>query len=274
MSEIAEFKQDNRAMWAAGDYQSIADLVWEVGDRIVRHVGVRPGDDVLDVACGTGNAAIRAAAAGGRVVGVDLTPELFESGRAMAARAGVEVEWVEGDAEALPFEDESFDVVLSTFGCMFAPRHDVTARELARVLRPGGRLGLCNWTPEGAVGDFFRTIGAHLPPPPPFATPPPLWGTERHVSEVFAGTGVELEWDRERVSFRFESAEAAVSKYETTFGPIVRAREFLEPQGRWPEARSDMAALFERVNSSGGSNIEMAAEYLVVLGRKAGSRGG
>src|SRR6266568_4270207 len=160
LAELAKLKQGARATWAAGDFPAIAKLtLWEVGPRIVGAVGVAPGEDVLDVACGTGNAALRAAQAGGRVVGVDLTPELFDAGRRLAADAGVEVEWVHGDAEELPFEDQSFDIVLSTFGVMFAPRHAVAAAELTRVLRPGGRIGLCAWTPEGIQGEFFRALG-------------------------------------------------------------------------------------------------------------------
>jgi len=139
LAELAKLKQGARAMWAAGDYQAIAERqLWEVGARIVQRIDVKPGEAVLDVACGTGNAAIRAAQAGGLVVGVDLTPELLETGRRLAAAAGVEIELLRGDAEELPFDDASFDVVLSTFGCMFAPRHAVAAGELARVLRPGG----------------------------------------------------------------------------------------------------------------------------------------
>jgi ubiquinone/menaquinone biosynthesis C-methylase UbiE len=147
---LADLKQFTRATWA-------------VGERIVQRVGIGKNERVLDVACGTGNAAIRAAQAGGQVVGLDLTPELFETGRRLAADASVSVEWIEGDAEAIPYPDNSFDVVFSTFGCMFAPRHRVAAFELARVLRPGGRLGLCNWTPEGSQGHFFRALGAYLP---------------------------------------------------------------------------------------------------------------
>jgi len=161
---LAEFKQRTRATWAAGDFPAVARrTLWEVGQRLVRRVGIGAGEDVLDVACGTGNVAIRAAQAGGRVVGVDLTPELLPTGRQLAEQAGVRIEWIEGDAEALPLGDESFDVVLSTFGVMFAPRHEVAASELVRVLRPGGRLGLCNWTPEGIQGALFRTLGAYLP---------------------------------------------------------------------------------------------------------------
>src|SRR5215212_6840043 len=157
IDQLAEMKQRTRAAWAAGDFPSIARRqIWDVGERIVQRVGVGRDEDVLDVACGTGNAALRAAQAGGRVVGSDLTPELFDAGRALAAEAGVEIEWVEADAEALPFEDERFDVVLSVFGCMFAPRHEVAAHEIARVLRRGGRFGICSWTPEGEMGAFFR----------------------------------------------------------------------------------------------------------------------
>jgi len=159
---LAQFKQMARASWAAGDFPAIArNDLWAMGERIVRRVGVCPGEDVLDVACGTGNAAIRAAEAGGRVVGVDVTPELFEAGRREATAAGVEIEWIEGDAEDLPFADESFDVVLSTFGCLFAPRHEITAREMARVLRRGGRMALFNWTPEGGVGQSFKRMGRY-----------------------------------------------------------------------------------------------------------------
>jgi ubiquinone/menaquinone biosynthesis C-methylase UbiE len=270
MNEVAELKQQNRAMWAAGEYDAIAELVWEVGGYIVRRAEVASGDDVLDVACGTGNASIRAAEAGANVVGLDLTPEMFEAARSRAEAAGVRVEWVEGDAEDLPFPDESFDIVLSTFGCMFAPRHDLVARELARVLRPGGRLGLCNFTPEGAGGDFFRTVGAHLPPLPPFASPPLLWGTEEHVRELFDDTGLELEFEREEVTEQYGSVEQAVETYTTKFGPIVAARALLEPQGRWPALREDLTAMFERNLAPGESAV--AYEYLVVLGRKGAQR--
>jgi SAM-dependent methyltransferase len=152
LSDLARIKQGARATWAAGDFPAVARLtLWEVGPRIVAAVGVQPGERTLDVACGTGNAAIRAAQAGAQVTGVDLTPELFDAARAEAAQAGVTVDWVQGDAEDLPFEDEAFDVVLSTFGCMFAPRHAIAASEIARVLRPGGRIGITSWTPEGGM---------------------------------------------------------------------------------------------------------------------------
>jgi SAM-dependent methyltransferase len=262
LAELATLKQGARATWAAGDYPEVAKRqLWEVGPRIVRHVDVRAGDEVLDVACGTGNAAIRAAQAGGSVVGVDLTPELFDAARRLAAEAGVFVDWVQGDAEELPFADESFDVVVSTFGCMFAPRHAVTAQELARVLRPGGRLGICSWTPDGAMGEFFRRVGGYMPPPSPLAEPPPLWGSEPHVEELFDGTGIELEFEREVVQPpAFESPEAALEFLTSKFGPLMMARQLTEALGRWPELRGELIDQAER---------DEPAEYLVVIGRRA-----
>jgi SAM-dependent methyltransferase len=260
LAELAALKQGARATWAAGDFPAIAEReLWEVGQRIVDAVGVRPGEDVLDVACGTGNAALRAALAGGRVVGVDLTPELFDAGRRLATDAGVQIEWVHGDAEELPFADQSFDVVLSTFGCMFAPRHAVTAHELARVLRPGGRLGVTAWTPDGAMGTFSSTIGPYLPAPSPLADPPTLWGSVAHVEALFEGTGIELDFERETVTSEpFESTDAALEFFTTTFGPMIAARQFTEASGRWPELRAELGTLFDR---------DEPAEYLRILGR-------
>jgi len=265
--DVTAFKQINRAMWATGNYDAIAELVWSAGERLVSRLDVRPGEDVLDVACGTGNAAIPAAEAGARVVGLDLTPELFDRGRERAEETGVRLDWIEGDAEALPFTDASFDVVLSTFGCMFAPRHEVTARELARVLRPGGRLGIVAWTPEGFVGDFFRALGAHLPPPPPFAAPPVLWGDPEHARGLFADTGIELEFERDQVDFRFDSVPQAVECYEDNFGPVIKARELLEDTGRWGPARADFVALYE-THANGDGSLAFPGEYLVLVGRK------
>ena len=262
LAGLAELKQFTRATWAAGNFPEIARRgLWEVGERIVQRVGIGKHERVLDVACGTGNAAIRAAQAGGDVVGLDLTPELFEAGRRLAAQAGVSLEWTEGDAEAIPFEDEHFDVVLSTFGCMFAPRHRVTAMEMARVLRPGGRLGLCNWTPEGSQGEFFRALGAYVPPPPTFAQPPLLWGTEDHVREVFAGTGLQLEFERNIAveTEPFESGREAIEFMVANFGPLIMLRGRLEAQGVWADIRQTLENLYDR---------RTPGEYLVVLGRK------
>ena len=261
VSELEQMKQGARATWAAGDYPSIAArMLWPMGERVVQRMGVAPGEEVVDVACGTGNAAIRAAQAGARVVGVDLTPELFEAGRRLAAEAGVEIEWLEGDAEALPVADARFDVALSVFGCMFAPQHRRAAAELARVLRPGGRLCVTAWTPEGYMGRFFRTLGGHLPPPPPFAEPPLLWGSEEHVTELFAGTGVEVEFARETLEPpQFPTVEEEIEFSVTRFGPMIMARRLLEPQGRWDALLADVRGLLEHAGP---------AEYLVTTGRK------
>ncbi|MDO8632297.1 MAG: class I SAM-dependent methyltransferase [Phycisphaerales bacterium] len=258
---IANFKAVVRATWAAGDFPAVAERnIWNVGERIVRHVGVNRGNAVLDVACGSGNAAIRAAQSGGNVIGVDLTPELFERGRQLAEEAGVQVEWIECDAEALPFEDESFDVVFSTFGCMFAPRHRVAALELARVLRAGGRIGLTTWTPDGPIGEFFKTISEFMPAPPEFASSPVLWGLEAHVNEIFDGTAIEFSFKRETVeSPEFESSEDALEYWTTKFGPLVMAKRLTESDGRWPELREKLMEYYDR---------DAPPEYLVILGQK------
>jgi SAM-dependent methyltransferase len=259
---LEQMKNQTRSMWAAGDFPAIAKRqLWPVGERIVRRMEIRTGEDVLDIACGTGNAALRAASAGGRTVGVDLTPELLEVGRALAGEARVSIDWREGDAEALPVKDESFDVVLSVFGCMFAPRHQVAAREIARVLKPNGRFGLCNWTPEGTTGKFFRAMSTYMPAPPPdLAQPPLLWGSENHVRELFKDTGIKLEFARETVEAPpFRSVDEEVEFATTKFGPLIMAKPKLEAMGKWTSLLDDMRRLMEKPEP---------AEYLVVLGRK------
>src|SRR5262245_45689186 len=186
-----------RSMWALGDYHRFATAtVWELGPQLVAACGVSPGQRVLDVAAGTGNVAIRAAQAGASVVASDLTPENFDAGRQAARESGVDLEWVEGDAEKLPFGDAEFDVVTSSFGALFAPSHHAVARELVRVCRPGGVIGMMNFTPDGAGGDFFRVLSAFAPPPSPGAQPPLLWGTEDHVRNLFGDTVESLDATR------------------------------------------------------------------------------
>jgi SAM-dependent methyltransferase len=264
---LTELKQQEREMWATGDYGAVArSMFWDVGARIVERVEVRRGDRVLDVACGTGNAAIRAARAGGAVVGLDLTPELFEEGRRLARAADVELEWVEGDAEALPFDDGTFDVVLSVFGCMFAPRHEVAAQELARVLVAGGRMGLCSWTPQSSIAELMRTLFAYLPPASEFSQPPPLWGSEEHVGGLFAGTGLQLRFEREHAAMRFPSVEDALRMFESNWGPFVCARQELERDGRWSALRADLGEVLERLNTSRDSTLVFSSEYLTAVG--------
>ncbi|MDX6583097.1 MAG: hypothetical protein QOI10_2281 [Solirubrobacterales bacterium] len=264
----AEAQQRARATWSAGDFDEIAKRIWAVGGDLVERVGVGSGDRVLDVACGTGNATIPAARAGGDAVGLDITPELLEDARRNAAEAGVEIEWVEGDAEALPFDDHSFDVVLSTFGCMFAPDQRAAATEIARVTKPGGRFGVAAWRPEGSIGRFFMTIAKHASPPPEGFQPPPLWGVRDHVGELFAGTGVELSFEDAVAHFRFDSVDQMLEEYATKFGPIVVLRAALEAEGRWEALRDDLRALYAELTVPDDDGIAFDAEYLVTQGTK------
>jgi len=271
MTTITDLKQAHRATWAAGDYAAVARHIDDAPPSdLLDRVEVRPGEDVLDVATGTGNVALRAAAAGARVVGLDLTPELFAEARQRATAAGVSVDWVEGDAEELPFADGSFDRVLSVFGVQFAPRHAVAAAELARVCRPGGRVGLVNWTPAGAIGELFKIMGGYMPAPPDYAQSPPLWGSEEHVSSLFEGTGVEVEFSPGSNPWRFDSAEDWVAFMETRYGPTIKARERLSGEGRWEECRGEVLAMAERRNEATDGSLLLGAEYLVIAGRKEG----
>lgn len=263
MQRLAQYKELVRTTWATGDYDAMMreEGLYEVGQRLVDALAVRAGEDVLDVACGTGNATIPAARTGARVTGLDLTPAMLAKARERGA--GLAIDWVEGDAEELPFPDGSFDVVLSSFGCMFAPRHTVVAGEMTRILRPGGRLGLCAWTPEGTIGEFFRVVGAYLPPAPEYVDPPLAWGSEDTVRSLFEG--IELSFSREMGMIHHPSVAEGVDCYATQFGPVVLAREALG--SRWPALRQDLVELFERNNTS-GSSLVLPAEYLVIRGQR------
>ena len=269
MTPVADLKRSHRATWAAGAYAAVADMIDTVPPRdLLRRMDIRPGDEVLDVATGTGNVALQAAAAGAQVVGLDLVPELLAIADARATTQRLAVEWLEGDAEDLPFDDERFDHVLSVFGVQFAPRHRVVAEELARVCRPGGRIGLVNWTPAGQIGELFRILGGYLPAAPDFASPPPRWGDESHVRDLFAGTGVTLTFARGHNPWRFASAEDYVAFMDSNYGPLVTARQRLTDEGRWAECRAEILAIAERRNVAADGSLLMLAEYLVVVGRK------
>lgn len=265
----ATMKAAARETWAAGNFDEVAEKIWDVGERLVSRIGAAEGERVLDIGAGTGNAALPAAAAGCAVVASDLTPELFEAGRRRAAEAGVELDWVEADAEQLPFEDGAFDVVLSTFGIMFAPRHRVAAAEAARVLAPDGRIGICSWRPEGRIGEFFRTIAEKVPPPPD-AEPPPLWGDPDYLGRLFAGHGISFECTEEITEFPFSSPEQAVEFYSTKFGPLVKAREALTAEGRWDELEASMVDYFAQDAREAGDGIVGRGEYLLAIGSRSG----
>jgi SAM-dependent methyltransferase len=254
-------KERQRAMWAAGDYATLSEHIRDVGERVVARVGVERGMTVLDVACGTGNAAIPAARAGARVTGLDLVPELLEAGQRKAGAEGLEIEWVEGDAEALPFADDSFDRVFSTFGHMFAPRHRQTADEMVRVSRDGGVIAICCWTPEGSVGDVFRASASFMPPPPDFASPPVLWGTEDHVREMFGEAATAFEFERHPTVVEWESIDGFADYFMDRFGPLVTARQMLGD--RFAELRQQIIEIWARWNESGDGRLVLPQEYLL-----------
>lgn len=216
-------KDKHRALWASGDYPAVAaELIPALGATLVEEAGVHAGQRVLDVAAGSGNVAIPAAATGATVIASDLTPELLAAGRRTAAEQGVELEWEQGDAEALPYADDSFDVVLSCVGVMFAPRHEAVADELVRVTRPGGTIGLINWTPEGFIGHLFTTMGPYAPPPPPGASPPPRWGDEQHVRELFDDRVTDLVMRRQTVVMDVSPDPTAFREYwKHNYGPTI-----------------------------------------------------
>jgi ubiquinone/menaquinone biosynthesis C-methylase UbiE len=263
-------KAAQRAMWAMGNYDRFARAtVWELGPVLVEACGVAAGQRVLDVAAGTGNVAIPAALTGASVVASDLTPEHFIAGRRGAAQAGVVLEWVEGDAEALPFDDASFDVVTSCLGAMFAPNHERVADELVRVCRPKGTIGLIAFTPEGIGGEFFALLAPYLPPPAAGASPPVLWGDEAHVRELFGSRVTSLVMTRHTYVERASSPEDYARLFTETFGPVIAIRANLE---RTPERHAAFNRAFTnaivRWNRSRDSGpVEIVYQYLLVVAR-------
>lgn len=258
-----QMREGQRAVWASGDWPSFASIIQDLADEVVDHLGVGEGHDVLDVATGSGNAAVAAAQRGARVTGLDLVPGLIDAARQRAAAAGLEIEFVVGNAEELPFEDASFDRVTSIFGAMFAPRHEVAAAELVRVTRPGGSIAVTAWTPEGMNGQMFKTLGEHMPPPPEGFVPPAMWGTEEHVRELFSGPDMEVSCEKRMAEIDWESVESWLEHCERNLGPIVTAKAALEPQGKWEAARADLLALNGRFNEADDGTMRTHAEYLL-----------
>ncbi|MGE2834818.1 class I SAM-dependent methyltransferase [Mycobacterium sp. SMC-4] len=263
-----EVKVKHRALWASGDYPAVAaELIPGLGPRLVEACGVRAGQRVLDVAAGSGNAAIPAAATGAAVTAGDLTPELFDAGRAIAAQRGVDVDWVEADAEALPFDDGEFDVVMSCVGAMFAPNHQATADELVRVARPGATIGMINWTPEGFIGKLFATMKPYAAPPPPGAGPPPQWGNPDHVRELFGDKVSDLQMRRETITMdRCASPEEFREYWKRNYGPTIAVyRHIADAQDKVDALDRDFLTLLHEWNhSSEPDRTEYPAEYLLV----------
>ena len=263
-------KAKHRAMWALGDYPAMAaELIPNLGAILVKACGVGPGDRVLDVAAGSGNAAIPAALAGATVVACDLTPELLESGRQLAAQRGAELEWRQADAEALPFADDEFDRVLSCLGVMFAPHHQLSAHELIRVCRPGGTIGLLSWTPEGFVGQMFATMKPYAPAPPPGAQPPPLWGRADHVRALLGDRVTDVAAHRQTVTVdQFAGPEAFRDYFKARYGPTVAAyRGIAEQPDRVAALDRDLTELAQRHDYGTGTTV-MDWEYLLLTARK------
>jgi ubiquinone/menaquinone biosynthesis C-methylase UbiE len=223
-------KAAHRAMWASGDYPAVArEVISELGEVLVRALEVEPGDLVLDVAAGSGNAAVPAARAGALVTASDLAPELFDAGRLDAAKAGVSVRWREADAERLPFEDDTFDKAMSCVGIMFTPDHQRSAEELVRVVRPGGRIGLINWTPTGFIGAVFAEMKRYAPAPPPGAQPPLLWGDPDHLARLFGDRVNGLRTERLMLAVdRFAGPEEFLSFFKQAYGPTIAVYAGLE----------------------------------------------
>lgn len=267
----AELKTRHRAMWASGDYPKMVEtFLLPLGERLVAACGVTEGQKVLDVASGTGNAAIRAARAGATVVASDLTPELLEVGRRRVDGEPLAIDWTPADAERLPFADASFDVVMSCIGAMFAPHHQRVADELVRVCRPGGTIGLLCWTPEGLVGDLFRAMGPFVPPPPPGAQPPPLWGSEEHLAQLF-GDRVRFESPVREVLevTAFERPEQLGEHFAANYGPTLTALANARRNGREDELRGILGAFGADHDAGDGDRARFEFEYLLAVGVRA-----
>ena len=270
MIDDAELKARHRAMWALGDYPAVAtEVVGGLGPALVAATRIAPGERVLDVAAGAGNAAIPAARAGAIVTASDLTPALLDTGRRRAEAAGVQLSWEPGDAEALPYADGTFDVTTSCVGVMFAPHHQPAADELLRVTRSGGRIGLISWTPAGFIGQMFATMKPYAPPPPPGASPAPLWGDPDHVRELFGDRVTDLEATRHNLRVtHFATAAGFRDYFKANYGPTIAAYRALADQpDRIAALDRDLEELGRRSDLGTGDRLVMDWEYLLVTAR-------
>jgi ubiquinone/menaquinone biosynthesis C-methylase UbiE len=264
-------KQRHRAMWASGDYPAVVrDLISSLGEVLVEACNVREGQDVLDVAAGTGNAAIPAALRGAQVVASDLTPELCNVGWRESKRRGLDIHWHEADAESLPYEDGEYDVALSVLGVMFAPRHQHAADELVRVTRRGGTIGVLNWTPEGFIGQMFQTMKPFAPPAPAGALPPPLWGDPAHVEALLGSHVDSVVWERRNLHVgHFATPEAALDYLKHAYGPTIAIYKSLEQDDqRTAELDEALRDLIRRHLHTQDGRPAMEWEYLVLTARR------
>jgi ubiquinone/menaquinone biosynthesis C-methylase UbiE len=261
--DFTAVKQRQQATWASGDFAVVGVTLQIVGESLAESTDIRSGERVLDVAAGNGNATLAAARRFAQVTSTDYVPALLEKGRARVQAEGLTVEFRKADAEDLPFQDESFDAVLSTFGVMFAPRHSVAAHETLRVVRSGGRIGLANWTPEGFIGQLFKVVGAHVPPPAGLQSPA-LWGTEPHIVELFGREALDVRTTRKNYMFRYRSATHWIEVFRNFYGPTHKAFAALAPAGQHA-LEADIRALLGRYDIGGGRSLVIPGEYLEVV---------
>jgi SAM-dependent methyltransferase len=262
-------RERTREVWSMGDYSRIAPLTMPAAQALVDACAISAGQEMLDVAAGTGNAAILAAREGAAVVASDITPALLDLGRQRAEDEGLEIEWVEADAEALPFDDARFDCVTSVFGAMFAPRPELVAQELFRVTRPGNTVGMANWTPDGFPGRLFDLNARYVPPPPELPRPSGAWGVEDAVRERFEGLAGSIDIERRTVRWEFASAEEMADNFERGTGPAVAIREALSDE-QAAELRQDLLALIREFDRGSGDGVAVDCEYLLVVARRRG----
>ena len=261
-SNLTIVKSRQQAAWSAGNYAVVGTTLQIVGESLCEAIDLRSGQTVLDVAAGNGNAALAAARRWATVTASDYVPALLDQARARAVADGMKVELREADAENLPFADRSFDVVLSTFGVMFTPDQEKAASELLRVCKPGGKIGLANWTPESFIGQLFRTIGAYAPPPQGVKSPA-LWGTEHRLRELFGADAASIDATPRHFAFRYRSAAHWLEVFRTFYGPLNRAIEGLGERGG--QLERDVLALLAKFDRGGDAGLVVLSEYLEVV---------
>ena len=265
--DFAALKRRQQATWASGDFAIIGTTLQIVGELLAEAADVRAGERVLDVAAGNGNASLAAARRFAQVTSTDYVAHLLEKGAARAKAEGLEISFEVADAESLPFADARFDVALSTFGVMFTPEHHRAARELLRVVRKGGRIGLANWTPEGFLGDLFRVVGRFVPPPADTASPL-LWGSEPHIVKLFGPYAADLRCVRRQFNFRYSSAAHWIEVFRKFYGPTYQAFGALDAE-RQSQLTNAIAELLERRNVAGSDSLVVPGEYLEIVVTKS-----
>ncbi len=261
--DLRAVKAKQQATWASGDFAVIGVTLQIVGESLCEAVDLRSGERVLDVACGNGNATLAAARRFARVTGIDYVPELLAKADLRSRAEGLAIDLREGDAESLPFRDATFDVVLSTYGVMFAPDHVKAASEMARVCRPGGRIGLANWTPDGFVGELLRLVGRYVPPPPALMSPS-LWGKREHVAALFGDTASKIDVAKKEFVFRYESAAHFVDVFRSFYGPTHKAFAALDEERRM-SLTADLVSLLQKYDRGGGRSLVVPGEYLEIV---------